>query len=775
MNVLLALVVAMGALIGPAPTRAIQWASPVQREAFIYGPWPQCASGGWGSGKTFDYCLKAIWLSTEYPKNRGVIARHVGKELRDTTMSTFYKVCPPHLYDRRRGGRRTDLGGYMRFADTQSEILFLHLDDPDTAGIIKGLEINWFFIDQAEENPEHMEEYFDLLLGRLGRWDVAEVPQRLVDAEECETGQPWPFVHPESGKPVPPPYPMIAVNPDVETHWVYRRFHPDSVEHQTIYKAQGYKMFHMPSEDNRFLGETNLRFLLAKDPAFIRRNVKGLWGLPEGAIHVIDARSELEGTPELLRYCRDYCLLFRTLDHGDSAPTCCLWWAVDRNGNCFCVAPSMRLLRADLSWVEAGDVAVGDVLAGFDEYPGATERRRWRRSVVLATQRVTQPSYRVTLDDGTQLVCSANHQWLVKRNEDESIWRTTERLRVGHRLVRATDVWQPDRSFGAGYLAGVYDGEGSFGQTNRGTSRLSFSQNPNLVLARVQAELSERGFEHSSYPSHGKATQLTLNRKRDILRFLGSVRPPRLLPKFDVGGFGGFRGIAFPAVVHIEYLGDQETVAIETTTGTYVAEGIASHNCFREYYLPNALVSTHRGNIAGLSEGERYQTDDADPSMFYQMPQKQGGRWSAADEYADVTAYPRETAIFWKPADNNEMGTRNRISEYLRVDDDRVHPFTHQHGAPRLFFVKRSDAYPQGCYHVLRETRSQRRVKIGTDLGKPIFSDERDETIPDHAYDPLRYFIASRPPVPAPEQRVAEGTFQGARLARLKALRKAAR
>ena len=60
MNGLLAVLAVMGALIGPPPTRAIQWASPVQREAFVYGPFPQCASGGWGSGKTFDYCLKAI-------------------------------------------------------------------------------------------------------------------------------------------------------------------------------------------------------------------------------------------------------------------------------------------------------------------------------------------------------------------------------------------------------------------------------------------------------------------------------------------------------------------------------------------------------------------------------------------------------------------------------------------------------------------------------------------------------------------------------------------
>jgi hypothetical protein len=528
MNAFLACVALMGLLSQAQPTKQLRWASPVQGEAFRYGPYPQCASGGWGSSKTWAFCLKIIWLSTEYPKNRVVIARHVGKELRETTMKTFYKVCPPHLYDRKGGGRRSDLAGYCKFADTESEILFLHLDDPDTEGIIKGLEINAFFIDQAEENPDHMEEYFDLLLGRLSRWDIAEVPQWRVDAHVAATGTPWPYVHPESEKPVPPPYPMLACNPDVETHWIYRRFHPDSLEHQATYKAQGYRMFHMRSQDNQFLGAKNLQFLLEKDAAFIRRNVEGIWGLPEGAIHAIDARSLIEGTPDLEDYFRTHCLLFRTLDHGDSAPTCCLWWAVDGNGNCF--------------------------------------------------------------------------------------------------------VW-------------------------------------------------------------------------------------------------------------------------------------------REYYMPNQLVSTHRANVAGLSEGERYTTDLADPSIFHQMPQKQGGRWSTADEWADVQSQPRSTAIFWQPADNNEMGTRNRINEYLRVDPDRVHPFTKTLGAPRLYFVTRNDHYPQGVYHTLRETRAQRRVKIGTDNGRAMFSDERQEGTPDHSYDCLRYGIASRPAVPHPEQQSAENTFSGARLARLKALR----
>ena len=156
--------------------------------------------------------------------------------------------------------------------------------------------------------------------------------------------EPWPFVHPETGKAVPPPYPMLACNPDVETHWIYTRFHPESPEHHERYAPDGYHMFHMPSfdpddptstEGNRFLGETNRQFLLRQDSAFIRRNVRGLWGQPEGAIHAVHPSSVLEGTVELVDYLRRTCTLFRTMDYGDSAPTCVLWWGVDRSGNCF--------------------------------------------------------------------------------------------------------------------------------------------------------------------------------------------------------------------------------------------------------------------------------------------------------------------------------------------------------------------------------------------------------------------------------------------------------
>lgn len=518
------------ALVAPNQTTTIQWASPVQQHAFEYGPYPMCMSGGWGSGKTFAGCLKALWLSDTFPKNRGIIARKVAKELRQTTMATFFKICPPSAYKYNLGARN-DNDGLLRL-NNGSEILWLHLDNPETEGIIKGLEINWFLIDQAEENPERMEELFDMLLGRLGRWDQTEVPAWLLE-REAAAGRPWQYTHPTTKEPGPPPYAMLACNPDTELHWIYRRFHPESAAFHDTFEKRGYRMFDMPSLENQFLTDTNRQQLLDHDESFVNRYVLGKWGLPEGAIHTVHQESLVEGSYELLHYLRQTCTLHRILDHGDSAPTCCLWAAVDRNGNVF---------------------------------------------------------------------------------------------------------------------------------------------------------------------------------------------------------------------------------------------------VYREYYLPNALISTHRENITALSEYETYAFNLADPSIFHKEMQKFGGRWSVSDEYSDSREHAASTALFWSPADNNELGTRNRVNEYLRVDPARVHPISRTLGSPRLFFVKANSQYPQGCVHAIAQTRAQRREKIGTDLGRPLFSDERDESITDHAYDCVRYLIASRPPVYVQDgQHAAPGTFLGeaARMDRFKQRRRA--
>ena len=161
---------------------------------------------------------------------------------------------------------------------------------------------------------------------------------------------------------------------------------------------------------------------------------------------------------------------------------------------------------------------------------------------------------------------------------------------------------------------------------------------------------------------------------------------------------------------------------------------------FREYYLPNALISTHRQNIYDLSQGENYVSNYADPSIFHKKSQREGGFWTVADEY--LTSDLKSPPLVWLPADNNELSTRNRINELLALSPYRTHPVTGQNPAPGIYFIRKTLEYPYGCTQSINQLKSQRREKIGDYNGKIIYSDEREKSIVDHAYDCIRYMIS---------------------------------
>jgi hypothetical protein len=200
------------------------------------------------------------------------------------------------------------------------------------------------------------------------------------------------------------------------------------------------------------------------------------------------------------------------------------------------------------------------------------------------------------------------------------------------------------------------------------------------------------------------------------------------------------------------------------------------HICYQEYYQGDTLISEHRRNIHDLSGNDTYNFNIADPMIFKKSTEKSGGFWSVADEYLDqdneagLLGVP---PIVWIPADNNEFATRNRINELLRYDPSLVNPFTKELGSPRLFFIKRSAENPQACYHVIRETKGQKKMLLDTINGRPIYSDDRDKGVSDHSYDCLRYYCAShlhgrKDPIRKP----SEKSFFGI-LNRVKALKKA--
>src|SRR5678810_163744 len=193
-------------LSGPSGPRVLDLASPKHFEAFNYGPAPLVLSGGFNAAKTVTFILKMLYIADLYPGYRWLIARKVWDELRKTTLSSLFKFVPPAAYAR---GRRSDTEKILEL-NNGSSFIYAHLDDPEIDSFLRGLEVNGVLFDQMEEiNQGHAMT----VMKRLGRWDHVTVPDALVEAHTASTGQPWPFIHHETGRLMPPSYFLGTCNP----------------------------------------------------------------------------------------------------------------------------------------------------------------------------------------------------------------------------------------------------------------------------------------------------------------------------------------------------------------------------------------------------------------------------------------------------------------------------------------------------------------------------------------------------------------------------------
>jgi hypothetical protein len=265
----------------------------------------------------------------------------------------------------------------------------------------------------------------------------------------------------------------------------------------------------------------------------------------------------------------------------------------------FCVDPSARVLTRDLRWIPAGELEAGQPIWGFDEEicwnelanGESVKDRRWRSAVVVAAERKQLPSSHIRLDDGTVIIASDDHRWLVGERLRDRRWVRTSDLKVdaGHltsKIARLLPTWSPELSWEAGWLAGIMDGEACLTlRKGKNNYAIHIYQNQGPVLDEIRRVIDLFDFRSYEYghKDHSASTISLRGGLREVAAFLGSIRPHRLLAKFDLDG-KRLRVMEYRRVISVEPLGMREVVALQTSTKTFVCEGLASHNsCF---YVP---------------------------------------------------------------------------------------------------------------------------------------------------------------------------------------------
>jgi len=264
-----------------------------------------------------------------------------------------------------------------------------------------------------------------------------------------------------------------------------------------------------------------------------------------------------------------------------------------------CVAPDTLILKADLTWVAAAEINVGDEIIGFDEqFHG--KKSKYRRSIVHKVSRVTNPCYLVETDKGN-MTASTNHAWLVRNFEHVYKWKTTDKLKVGQQLKFFGQPWITDTGYIAGRLAGFFDGEGAVSRNGETSAELSVSQNIGTTLDYYRELLTTLGYpirERNKTNKNSKCTcvHVAIRSRYAAMRFLGSIRPIRLTSQgyrfWENASVAGGQHEQIATILRITFLGNGETVAIRTSTKTLITNGFLTHNS--PYNLARTLFKTER-------------------------------------------------------------------------------------------------------------------------------------------------------------------------------------
>jgi hypothetical protein len=252
----------------------------------------------------------------------------------------------------------------------------------------------------------------------------------------------------------------------------------------------------------------------------------------------------------------------------------------------FCLASSTRVLTHDFNYVPIDTVVAGEYLVGFDENLQKYGGTKFRKSLVESVKQVQKPCLRLSYDDGTFVECSTEHQWVARKRKEgySNRWFEAKNLQVGFVQPQVVEVWEDkSKSPDGAWMSGFLDGEGWISHA----STFGVGQNVDKAHQCIWDKclpILRDSFDSLSYSPNkrSKVCRVSPNGLRTAWTCVGLYHPVRLQKKLQET----YEGTAIRSkrnrvktIVKIENIGEQTVIAVQTSTRTYIAEGMLSHNC----------------------------------------------------------------------------------------------------------------------------------------------------------------------------------------------------
>jgi hypothetical protein len=258
----------------------------------------------------------------------------------------------------------------------------------------------------------------------------------------------------------------------------------------------------------------------------------------------------------------------------------------------FCLSPSTKVLLSNLEWTDLESIKVGQEIVSVEEKLNGgkgSSRRKMYRAIVENKWDVYEESFKVTMEDGRELIATAQHRFMGKKWESATdvIWKTVSDMKAGDTIRSIVTPWgEPD--YEDGWFGGIIDGEGSLSKKTRTGISLTISQVSGPVWDRILRYVNNNGYSFrveidkrhpgiSSKFGTKEVNKIVFSKTDEVFKILGKTRPSRMLNR-DWWIEKAIPNNGWVKIKKIESLGKQRMIDLQTSRKTFIAEGFVSHN-----------------------------------------------------------------------------------------------------------------------------------------------------------------------------------------------------